>query len=105
VERHPPARPARGRQDVLRAGDRGPVRPEPHPRLDRRPRLLARRRLAQNIQKAFDTRLGNLPCLLFFDEFDSVAQRRDGTPDQESRRTVNQLLTSLEAYRDERGSW
>ena len=55
-----------------------------------------------NIQKAFDTALGNLPCLLFFDEFDSVAQRRDNTPDQESRRTVNQLLTSLEQHRGER---
>ena len=54
---------------------------------------------SQNIQKAFDTALDNLPCLLFFDEFDSVAQRRDNTPDQESRRTVNQLLTSLEANR------
>ena len=57
---------------------------------------------ARNIEKAFETALQNLPCLLFFDEFDSVAQRRDSTPDQESRRTVNQLLTSLEAYRDER---
>ena len=57
---------------------------------------------ARNIQKAFETALDNLPCLLFFDEFDSVAQRRDNTPDQESRRTVNQLLTSLEANRDER---
>jgi transitional endoplasmic reticulum ATPase len=57
---------------------------------------------AQNIDKAFQTAMQNLPCLLFFDEFDSVAQRRDQTPDQESRRTVNQLLTSLEAHRDER---
>ncbi len=57
---------------------------------------------AQNIDKAFETALQNLPCLLFFDEFDSVAQRRDNTPDQESRRTVNQLLTALEANRDER---
>jgi transitional endoplasmic reticulum ATPase len=57
---------------------------------------------AQNIDKAFQTALQNLPCLLFFDEFDSVAQRRDNTPDQESRRTVNQLLTSLEAHRGER---
>jgi transitional endoplasmic reticulum ATPase len=57
---------------------------------------------AQNIDKAFDTASQNLPCLLFFDEFDSVAQRRGGTPDQESRRTVNQLLTALEAHRDER---
>ncbi|MBW3592443.1 MAG: AAA family ATPase [Actinobacteria bacterium] len=57
---------------------------------------------AQNIDKAFDTALSNLPCVLFFDEFDSVAQRRDSTPDQESRRTVNQLLTSLEEHRGER---
>ncbi|MDQ3740326.1 MAG: AAA family ATPase, partial [Actinomycetota bacterium] len=57
---------------------------------------------AQNIDKAFQTALDHLPCLLFFDEFDSVAQRRDASPDQEARRTVNQLLTSLEAYRDER---
>ena len=57
---------------------------------------------ARNIEKAFDTAARNLPCLLFFDEFDSVAQRRDTTPDQESRRTVNQLLTSLEKYRGER---
>src|SRR5919206_6344 len=56
---------------------------------------------AQNIEKAFRTALQQLPCLLFFDEFDSVAQRRDATPDQESRRTVNQLLTSLEATRGE----
>jgi transitional endoplasmic reticulum ATPase len=58
---------------------------------------------AKNIDKAFDTASQNVPCLLFFDEFDSVAQRRDQTPDQESRRTVNQLLTSLEAHRGERG--
>src|SRR5215208_6480040 len=57
---------------------------------------------ARNIDKAFQTAMQNLPCLLFFDEFDSVAQRRDNTPDQESRRTVNQLLTSLEEHRDER---
>jgi transitional endoplasmic reticulum ATPase len=57
---------------------------------------------ARNIDRAFDTALANLPCLLFFDEFDSVAQRRDSSADQESRRTVNQLLTALEANRDER---
>ncbi|MDQ3102688.1 MAG: AAA family ATPase [Actinomycetota bacterium] len=57
---------------------------------------------ARNIEKAFEAARSNLPCLLFFDEFDSVAQRRDNSPDQEARRTVNQLLTSLEAHRDER---
>ena len=57
---------------------------------------------AKNIAKAFETAQRHQPCLLFFDEFDSVAQRRGETPDQESRRTVNQLLTSLEAHRDQR---
>jgi hypothetical protein len=42
-------------------------------------------------------------CVLFFDEFDSVARRRSDTPDQEWRRTVNQRLTSLEAHRDQDG--
>jgi SpoVK/Ycf46/Vps4 family AAA+-type ATPase len=58
---------------------------------------------AKNIDKAFETALDNLPCVLFFDEFDSVARRRSDTPDQESRRTVNQLLTSLEAHREQDG--
>src|SRR5829696_1803039 len=57
---------------------------------------------ARNIDKAFETAEQNLPCLLFFDEFDSVAQRRDNTPDQESRRTVNQLLTAIEGHHGER---
>ncbi|HWD65253.1 MAG TPA: AAA family ATPase [Solirubrobacteraceae bacterium] len=58
---------------------------------------------AKNIDKAFETAADHIPCLLFFDEFDSVAQRRADTPDQESRRTVNQLLTSLEKYRGQEG--
>jgi transitional endoplasmic reticulum ATPase len=57
---------------------------------------------ARNIDKAFATASQNLPCLLFFDEFDSVAQRRDDDPEQEGRRTVNEMLTALEAHRDER---
>src|SRR4051812_6361335 len=57
---------------------------------------------ARNVDKAFATAMQHLPALLFFDEFDSIAQRRDQSPDQESRRTVNQLLTALEANRDER---
>jgi transitional endoplasmic reticulum ATPase len=57
---------------------------------------------ARNIDMAFEAALGSLPCLLFFDEFDSVAQRRDAAPDQEARRTVNQLLSCLEAHRGER---
>lgn len=41
------------------------------------------------------------PCVLFFDEFDSVAQRReDAAWDTESTRVVNQLLRELEGARE-----
>ena len=54
---------------------------------------------AKNVATAFRFAAANVPCVLFFDEFDSVALRRDDEPDNESRRVVNQLLSSLEEYR------
>ncbi len=54
---------------------------------------------ARNVEAAFTAAAANIPCLLFFDEFDSVASRRDDQPNEESRRVVNQLLTSLERFR------
>jgi transitional endoplasmic reticulum ATPase len=54
---------------------------------------------AKNVAAAFRFAATNVPCVLFFDEFDSVALRRDDEPDNESRRVVNQLLSSLEEYR------
>jgi SpoVK/Ycf46/Vps4 family AAA+-type ATPase len=42
-------------------------------------------RSAQNIDEAIQTGLDNLPCSLSFDEFHSVTQRRDDTPDEEAR--------------------
>lgn len=54
---------------------------------------------AANVEAAFAAAAAHLPCLLFFDEFDSVASRRDEQPNEESRRVVNQLLTSVERFR------
>jgi transitional endoplasmic reticulum ATPase len=54
---------------------------------------------AQNVAQAFAYAAASTPCLLLFDEFDSIAARRDEEPNQENRRVVNQLLTSLEQYR------
>jgi transitional endoplasmic reticulum ATPase len=54
---------------------------------------------ARNVVQAFQFAMRNLPCILFFDEFDSIAQRRDSFPDPEARRTVDQLLQSVERYR------
>jgi transitional endoplasmic reticulum ATPase len=55
---------------------------------------------AKNVSGAFRFAAARVPCVLFFDEFDSVALRRDDEPDNESRRVVNQLLSSLEEFRD-----
>ncbi len=57
---------------------------------------------ARNVEAMFRLATAHVPCVLFFDEFDSIAQRREDWPDQESRRTVNQLLQTLEAYREVR---
>lgn len=55
---------------------------------------------AKNIDEVFAEAARNVPCLLFFDEFDSIAERRDdGGLSEESKRVVNQLLTSLEKWR------
>jgi SpoVK/Ycf46/Vps4 family AAA+-type ATPase len=54
---------------------------------------------AANIREVFSEAARNVPCLLFFDEFDSIAERRDSATGEESRRVVNQLLQSLEEWR------
>ncbi|WP_327071438.1 AAA family ATPase [Kitasatospora sp. NBC_01302] len=53
---------------------------------------------ARAIDEAFAAAVANAPCVLFFDEFDSLASRRDSEPDAEHRRVVNQLLTALEQH-------
>ncbi len=54
---------------------------------------------ARNLRRAFAFAAGRIPCILFFDEFDSIAQRRDDFQNQEARRTVNELLREVEQWR------
>jgi SpoVK/Ycf46/Vps4 family AAA+-type ATPase len=54
---------------------------------------------ARNVEEVFEVALRNVPCLLFFDEFDAVAEDRSDTSDGEAKRTVAQLLESLEQHR------
>ena len=56
---------------------------------------------ARNVTAAFDAARRARPCLLFLDEFDSIAQRRDAAGHPEERRTVNQLLVALESVQDQ----
>jgi ATP-dependent 26S proteasome regulatory subunit len=54
---------------------------------------------ARNLRRAFAFAAERIPCILFFDEFDSIAQRRDDFGNQEARRTVNELLREVEKWR------
>ena len=55
----------------------------------------------ERVRAVFDQGLQHLPCLLFFDEFDSVAPRRDDDPGTNARQVVTELLQSLEEYHSE----
>ncbi|MDQ4090625.1 MAG: AAA family ATPase, partial [Actinomycetota bacterium] len=54
---------------------------------------------ARNLRRAFAFASTRIPCILFFDEFDSIAQRRDDFANPEARRTVNELLREVEQWR------
>lgn len=54
---------------------------------------------ARNLRAVFAEAARSVPCLLFFDEFDSIAERRDDGVNEESKRVVAQLLQSLEEWR------
>src|SRR5437016_342039 len=43
----------------------------------------------------------HLPCLLFFDELDAIAEARADDPNRRGRDVLTQLLQSLENYREE----
>jgi transitional endoplasmic reticulum ATPase len=55
------------------------------------------------VDAAFEFAKRHTPCILFFDEFDSIAANRGDEQHVEYRRLTNQLLASLEEHREERG--
>ncbi len=55
------------------------------------------------IEKVFAEARDNTPCLLFFDEFDSIAGRRDDQGSNHEQQMVNTLLQQIDATRDVAG--
>jgi transitional endoplasmic reticulum ATPase len=58
---------------------------------------------ARNVDAAFDFALAHQPALLFFDEFDAIARRRDDSSDLKQRAVVGSLVAGLERTRETRG--
>ena len=58
------------------------------------------------VQILFNCRAKNCaPCLLFFDEFDSLAPQRGHDSTGVTDRVVNQLLTQLDGAEERKGVW
>lgn len=49
--------------------------------------------------RAFAFAAARIPCILFFDELDAIAQRGDHVDNQEARRTLSELLRQVEQSR------
>ena len=54
---------------------------------------------AGNLRRAFTFAAAHIPCILFFDELDSIARRGDDSDNQEARATVDELLREVEQWR------
>ena len=55
----------------------------------------------EQVDPVFARARANLPCLVFFDEFDAVAPRRDDDPGVNARQVLTELLQCLEEYHSE----
>lgn len=51
----------------------------------------------QNIRNLFEEAKSNAPCLVFIDEIDAIAGRRDQASKEMERRVISQLLLSLDS--------
>jgi len=55
---------------------------------------------AKRVKKLFQTaRDLNKPCIIFIDEFDSLASKRNGKDPSYTKQTVNQLLSELDGFK------
>ena len=60
----------------------------------------------QNVRQLFKKARLNAPCILFFDEFDAIAQQRGedgGEAQKASDRIINQFLTELDGISESKG--
>ena len=54
----------------------------------------------KNITELFDIARRNAPCILFFDEIDAIAKRRDMLTSEESLRVLSQFLQELDGFKE-----
>ncbi|KAK4957560.1 Ribosome biogenesis ATPase rix7 [Elasticomyces elasticus] len=55
------------------------------------------------VRRVFTRARSSVPCVIFFDELDALAARRDDTASESSARLVNTLLTELDGLSERQG--
>lgn len=55
------------------------------------------------MRQCFQRARNSAPCVIFFDEFDSLCPKRSDSGENSSQRVVNQLLTEMDGIEDRKG--
>lgn len=55
------------------------------------------------VRQCFQRARNSAPCVIFFDEFDSLCPKRSDSGENSSQRVVNQLLTEMDGIEDRKG--
>lgn len=55
------------------------------------------------VRQCFQRARNSAPCVIFFDEFDSLCPKRSDSGENSSQRVVNQLLTEMDGVEDRKG--
>jgi ATP-dependent metalloprotease len=55
---------------------------------------------ASRIRKLFEKARANTPAIIFIDEIDSIAGKRNYNENRHSRDTINQILTEMDGFKE-----
>lgn len=58
---------------------------------------------ARNVRKIFETAKKSAPCIIFFDEIDSIGVQRDSDSNSEREQTINALLQEMDGFTGREG--